>query len=101
MLLLEQKFPFVKVDKYVIMPNHIHMILRFLEQTAGASPRPTLMDVVCTFKSLTTRLCNKLDNTPGRKLFQTSFYEHVIRNETAYLKCWNYIDGNPGKWLQE
>lgn len=98
--LLEERFSCVKVDKHVIMPNHIHMILRLTDQAAGASPRPTLMDVVGAFKSLATRVCNKADNTPGRKVFQTSFYEHVIRNEAAYLECWNYIEGNPGKWLE-
>ena len=101
LLQLEKRYDFLKVDKHVIMPNHIHVIFCFLEETAGASPRPTLMDVVCAFKSFVTRLCNKADNTPGRRIFQTSFYEHVIRNEAAYLECWNYIEGNPGKWLKE
>ncbi len=98
LLALEQRFPSVRIEKYVIMPNHIHAIIRQME-TAGASPRPTLMDVVCAYKSLTTRACNQLDQTPGRKLFQTSFYESVLRNEKAYQECWLYIDGNPGKWL--
>ena len=100
LLELEDRHAFVKIDKYVIMPNHMHVIFCFQEGTAGASPRPTLMDVVCAYKSLFTRLCNKADNKPGRKLFQTSFYEHVIRNEAAYRECWNYIDGNPGKWME-
>ncbi len=41
LLLLEQRYPSLKIDQYVIMPNHIHAIL-FLEETAGASPRPTI-----------------------------------------------------------
>ena len=81
------------------MPNHIHAIIRLTEETAGASPRPTLMDVVSAYKSLTTRECNRMQNTPGRKIFQTSFYETVIRNEKGYQECWAYIDGNPAKWL--
>ena len=101
LLLLEQRFPSVKIDKYVIMPTHIHVIFRFSEYTAGASPRPTLMDVVRVYKSYTTRILNEKAQTPGRKLFQASFYEHIIRNETAYLECWNYIEGNPGKWLDQ
>ena len=95
---LEEKFPFVRIDKYCIMPTHIHAIIRFLEEPAGASPRPTLMDVVCAYKSITTRLCNSVDHTPGRKLFQASFYESVLRNEKAYQECWRYIDENPLKW---
>ena len=96
---LEKRYPCVKIDKYVIMPNHIHAIFR-LTEAAGASPRPTLMDVVGTYKSLTTRTCNQLCGTPGRKLFQTSFYETVLRNEKAYQECWLYIHGNPAKWLE-
>ena len=41
LLLLEQRYPSLKIDQYVIMPNHIHAIL-LLEETAGASPRPTI-----------------------------------------------------------
>ena len=100
LLALEQRFSCVKIDKYIIMPNHIHVIIRLIGEPAGASPRPTLMEVVSAYKSLTTRTVNQKYNTPGRKLFQTSFYETVLRNEKAYQECWRYIDGNPGKWLE-
>ena len=100
LLALEQRYSCVQIDKYIIMPNHIHAIIRLTGETAGVSPRPALMDVVGAYKSLTTRACNLADRTPGRKLFQTSFYESVLRNETAYQECWRYIDGNPGKWME-
>ena len=98
---LQERYPSVSVEKYVIMPNHIHMILRLMGETAGASPRPTLPEIVGTYKSLVTRLCNQSDQTPGRKLFQTSFYETVLRDERMYQDCWRYIEGNPSKWLEE
>ena len=41
LLLLEKRYPFLKIDQYVIMPNHIHAIF-LLEEAAGASPRPTI-----------------------------------------------------------
>ena len=63
---------------------------------AGASPRPTVMDVVCTYKSLTTRECKKVQ--PIEKLFQTSFYEHVIRGREDYDEIAKYIQENPAKW---
>ena len=99
LLALETRYPFIRVDKYVIMPTHIHAILQFFFEPAGASPRPTLMDVICSYKSLTTRVCNQKMHTPGFKLFQASFYESVLRNESAYLECWRYIDENPTKWV--
>ena len=95
---LEKRFEYVKIDKYVVMPTHIHVIFALSE---GALPRPTLMDIVRAYKSLTTRLCNQALGTEGRKLFQGSFYESVLRNEQAYRECWNYIDGNPEKWLTD
>lgn len=104
---LESRFGFVKIDKYVIMPNHIHAIIILDGQTAGASrsagasPRPTLMDIICAYKSLTTRICNKSQNRLGRKLFQTSFYEEIIRNEKAYQRIWEYIAENPRKWQND
>ncbi len=93
---LENRYPGVEVARYVIMPNHIHMILLIEEATAGASPRPTVMDVVCTYKSLTTRECKKVQ--PIEKLFQTSFYEHVIRGREDYDEIAKYIQENPAKW---
>jgi REP element-mobilizing transposase RayT len=96
LLLLEKRFTGLRVDQYVIMPNHIHMILVLDEKPAGASPRPTVMDAVCAYKSLTTRECKKVK--PITKLFQTSFYEHVIRGREDYDEIAKYICENPMKW---
>jgi len=98
---LERRYPFLRVDKYVIMPTHLHAILQFLDTPVGDTIRPTLTDVVCVYKSITTRLCNQLLDTPGQKRFQTSFYETVLRNDHAYRECWRYIDENPLKWTLE
>ena len=95
---LENRYPYIKIDKYVIMPTHIHAIVVLLP---GPCPRPTLIQIIQAYKSLTTRACNQYFQTPGKRQFQTSFYESVLRNETAYQACWEYIDGNPAKWLQE
>ena len=93
---LEKRYAYVKIDKYVIMPTHIHVIIVL---TPGERPRPTLMDIIRAYKSLTARACNERFATEGRKLFQTSFYESVLRNEQAYRECWRYIEENPAKWL--
>jgi REP element-mobilizing transposase RayT len=95
LLLLEERYRNLKIDQYVIMPNHIHAIL-VLEDAAGASPRPTITDIVCAYKSLTTRACKKAK--PIDKLFQTSFYEHVIRGQKDYDEIAQYMINNPTQW---
>ena len=95
LFLLEERYPSLKVDQFVIMPNHIHAIF-ILEETAGASPRPTIQEIVCAYKSLTTRACKKA--FPTEKVFQTSFYDHVIRGQEDYLEIAEYIANNPKQW---
>ena len=64
-----------------------------------ASPRPTVMDVVCAYKSLTTRRCKTI--CPIDTMFQTSFYEHIVRNETDYKEIATYIENNPLRWQED
>ena len=74
---LPNRYPDVSVDRYVIMPNHIHVLMR-LDTAGGASPSPTTVsDIVRVFKSLTTGECKKI--VPVDKLFQRSFYDHIKR----------------------
>ena len=82
------------------MPNHIHAIIIIQNESAGASPCPTLSDVICTFKSLSTHKIHKTSNF-NNKIWQTSFHDHIIRGEKDYLKIWNYIDTNPEKWKED
>jgi len=93
---LESAFPSVCVEKFVIMPNHIHLLIRLLPSAGGASPAPTLSDVVRVFKSQTARLCG-----PDANLFQRSFHDHVIRNERDYQRIWEYMETNPARWAKD
>lgn len=99
LLKLENRYKNIKVDKYVIMPNHIHAIITIENETAGASPCPTLSDVICSFKSITARKCRLIK--PNERIWQTSFHDHIIRGEKDYREIWNYIDTNPLKWQED
>ena len=99
LLSLNERYPSLTVDNYVIMPNHIHVILFLNNETAGASPRPTVMDIVCAYKSLTARECKK--NGFEKKLFQDSFFEHVIRGREDYTETVKYICKNPIRWCND
>lgn len=99
---LKDRYNSIKIDKYIVMPNHVHAIIVIENQTGQEqSPCPTIMDVVCAYKSITTKLCNKNDGLAGRKILQTSFHDHIIRNEAEYLKIWEYIDTNSLKWQDD
>ncbi len=99
-LALEKRFPNLEVDKYVIMPNHIHILFSLYEQTEGASPLPTISQVVCAFKSITTINCKKAGFSSGQ-LFQTSFHDHIVRGPKDYTEIWKYIDTNEINWEKD
>ena len=88
------RYPNVSIEKYVIMPDHIHMIVMIHAGTGGSRPSPTIMDMVRVIKS-------KSAHRSGAPLWQRSYHEHVIRNEQDYLEIWNYIDTNPAKWAED
>ena len=94
--LIEARFPSVAVEDYVIMPDHIHAIIFLHEKAGGASPSPTLDDVVCAFKSLTSRSCNQKFGT--EKMFQRSYAEHIVRDRDDYETRRKYIYENPMRW---
>ncbi len=99
LLLLENRYSYLSIGEYIIMPNHIHAILILNSETAGASPRPTVTDIICAYKSLTTKECK--NNGFKGTLFQTSFYEHIIRNRDDYNESVKYIRENPMRWYYD
>ena len=68
---------------------------------AAPVPRRRRAAIIGACKSITTRLANQSDGTPGRVIFQTSYHDHIIRSEKDYLDHWNYIDANPAKWSED
>ncbi|MBR6609045.1 MAG: transposase [Oscillospiraceae bacterium] len=84
----------VFIEKYVIMPNHIHLILHLGYENLGGHGNPPLQKIVGQLKSFTTKKYEKL-------LWQRSYYDHIIRNDMEYAEIWSYIDSNPSKWLED
>jgi REP element-mobilizing transposase RayT len=106
---LPERFPYLILDEFIIMPNHIHGIIIVgatpaVAQTdwAGARPAPTVGEIVGTFKSLCvndwlTYIKENKINAVG-KFWQRNYYEHIIRNEEELAKIREYIQNNPLKW---
>ena len=88
-------YPGVSVDKYVIMPNHVHMILRICSGEDGRQvAAPTVSAVVGQMKRW-------ISLQAGTALWQKSFHDHVIRNEEDFREIWEYIDTNPARWAED
>jgi REP element-mobilizing transposase RayT len=84
-------YPAISADRYVIMPNHIHLLLQIRGGADGRSMiAPTISTVVRSMKGFAVKQA-------GIPLWQKGFYDHIIRSEADYLDCWQYIEGNPGK----
>ncbi len=88
----------IRVDNYIIMPDHIHLMLIIDSGGASRTSPPTNVSkqhsIVSRFVSTFKRFCNK---EYGINIWQRSFNDHIIRNEEDYTKHLNYILGNPIK----
>jgi len=80
----------IQIPNYVIMPNHIHMIVILLAE-AGDRGRSPLQHIVRNLKSYITKQI-------GYSIWQKSFHDHIIRDEEEYQRIWQYIDENPIRW---
>ena len=92
----------VFVDAYVIMPNHVHILLRILNDENGQSgtPAPTSRgsSVLSRFVSTLKRFSNK---EIGENIWQRSFHDHIIRDRNDYEEIYRYICENPLSWEKD
>ena len=98
---LPQRFPCldaISQSIFVVVPDHIHGILQIT--AGGASPSPTLHQILGSFKSITTIETNRLLGTPGQKLWQRSAYEHILRNQQDFDEAAGYIAENQARRLE-
>jgi REP element-mobilizing transposase RayT len=124
---LPQRYATLDLDAWVVMPNHMHGIILVSEapivaaggetpprQEGGVSPplpdagrseaaagRPTLGQIVAFFKYQSTKVVNQACGTPGQRLWQRNYYEHVIRNERSLERLREYIVINPLRWHED
>ena len=84
------------------MPNHFHAII-VLGARADMESAPTVSDIIRDFKRQTTIEYIKLVKSGlaapfDGKLWQRSFYDHVIRNQQDFDEIYRYISENPTRW---
>ena len=90
-------YPGILVDQYIIMPDHVHLILSFRnigpDGRQIAAPTP-LSKIIQQMK----RIASKQAGVP---LWQKGFYDHVIRNDVDLANVRQYIRNNPLKWIED
>ncbi len=115
---LPEHFPFIKIDAFVIMPNHVHGIIHLrtnipIPGCVGAThalplrtrsmmprqprkpPPQSLCSVIGSFKSAASKHINVLRNTPGGSVWQRNYHDRIIRDIHALEKIRRYIGNNP------
>ena len=101
-------FPFVELDAFVIMPNHVHGVVVVPGRGTACCP-PTIEQfgkpsvgsiptVVRSYKSSATRHINLLRAAPCTPVWLRNYYEHVVRNERELAAIREYIQANRALW---
>ena len=89
------------IDRYVIMPDHVHMILRISAESILDGPMwpsaPAKASIDARIRSWKTLIAKQLKQS----IWQRSYFDHVIRCEQDYLEIVKYIDENPAKWYYQ
>ena len=94
---MSHKYDGVSVEDYVIMPNHIHLVIGVLNQGTSRTPSPT-NQVIPRFVASFKRFCNR---EYGYNIWQRSYHDRIIRNDAEYRKIHTYIVGNPIVWKKD
>ena len=109
---LPKKFNGIKLDEYLIMPNHIHAII-VIENVGAIHELPLppnnpmhrrrmlIPKIIGYIKMNSAKLINQSRNTPGTRVWQRNYYEHVIRNEADMTEVREYILNNPTRWDED
>jgi len=103
---LRSAYPYVCLDEWTIMPNHLHGVIVINHHCRGGSrAAPTrechlkpLGQIIGAFKTVSTKKINLYRQTRGTPFWQRGFYEHVIREEKSLNRIREYILTNPLRW---
>ena len=93
---MPRRYANVTLDQYVIMPNHVHILLTLGDQNGRMISAPTkgLPIVVGQMKRTVSKQAHM-------DIWQKGYHDHVVRNDADYLRVWDYIETNPAKWRED
>ncbi|MBX0331447.1 transposase [Oscillochloris sp. ZM17-4] len=98
----------VALDIFVLMPDHLHGVILLHGEAPERKPPPagrprgtvpgSIPAIIQSFKSVSTRTINRMCGTPGARVWQEDYYEHIIRDEADMDRIRRYIAENPSRW---
>lgn len=87
-------YPSTVLERYVIMPNHVHMLITLQAHGGRTRCAPTVSHIVKQTKGAVTKHI-------GYPVWQKSYYDHIVRDESDFQRIWRYIDTNPLRWKED
>ena len=88
---IPKKYPGVNLDHYVIMPNHVHLLLRIWAGEENSSE----VEIGCIIQQMKGIVSKRARFS----VWQKSYYDHIIRGDADYYEIYQYIENNPAKWI--
>jgi REP element-mobilizing transposase RayT len=109
---LREKYPFLVVNHFIIMPDHVHLIIEIInevnpvdefDENGGEAYRikrrkMLLSKVIGYLKMNSAKEINALNNTSNASFWQANYYERIIRDIKEYHNVVEYIKNNPLNW---
>lgn len=90
-----------RLDKYVIMPNHIHCLIRPEHENRSVGTLRTASTTKAIISQIVHGLKAVTSKAFGASMWQRAYHDHIIRNEAEYQKIREYIDENPATWKED
>ncbi len=111
---LTSQYAYVALDKWCVMPNHLHGLL-IITGRGGSRAAPTtggigaaagehvergkpIGQLIGAFKTVSTKRVNTLRGTRGEMLWQRNYWEHIVRDDAEMDDLRAYIRNNPAQW---
>ena len=90
--------PNIRLDEFIVMPNHIHAIIQILEPSVEKRGVSTISAIINQYKMVVTK---RVRQTHPEFAWQSRFYDHIVRDEQALRNLREYILYNPAMWKSD
>jgi REP element-mobilizing transposase RayT len=98
---LADRYCYVDLHSFIIMPNHVHAIIEInsLKVVDEGMKIKSLSELMGAYKTTSSKLIHLAGYSDFK--WQRSFHDHIIRNERAYMNISTYIVTNAERWRSD